>query len=176
MRSLVVFGGRVSDTNRRIVEDGFVAALTKHGVRAIPSYTLLPQLPSKDEARAALKQVGTDGFLVATLRGIHEQTTIYGGGGYNGGFWGGYYGTGWAGAPTQITTDQYVNFETSLWDGQGDGKLVWSALTETSNPSSRADFMSSLLNKVIPALTQAGLLPPEQGNAVSYAPVLVRQQ
>jgi len=171
MRNLVVFGGNLNATNRRTLEDGFVSALAMHGVRATASYRLFPnELPPKEEARAAVKQIGADGVLVSTMKGVNEKVTVVPGSV----FWGGFYGPGWGGPvwdPGYIVTDDYVRFETSLWDPTGDGRMVWSAVTQTENPRSGRDFVSSLTKSVTSALVKAGLLPrPTEGNAVSYAP------
>jgi hypothetical protein len=56
--------------------------------------------------------------------------------------------------------DAFVKFETSVWDAS-EGKLVWSAVTETENPTSSHDFVKSLLKSVLPALTNAGIVPPK---------------
>jgi hypothetical protein len=162
MRNMLIVGGKMEPTNRRTVEDAFVTALAKRGVHATPSYEMFPgALPSKDEARNAVLKQGIDGVLVANERGIKETTTIVPGA-YNSGFWGGYYG-GWGTySPGYLQTDAYVKFETSVWDAN-QGKLVWSAVTETENPTSGKDFLKSLLKSVLPAMTTAGILPPKSG-------------
>lgn len=119
-----------------------------------------------------MQQAGVDGVIVASMKGVHERQT-YVPGTYEGGFWNDYYGPGWGGAwdPGYVVTDQFVKFETSLWDPSGSGKMVWSAVTQTENPSSGKDFASSLTKSVIPAMTQGGFLPPAtKDKAVSYAP------
>ena len=171
MKNFFIFGGRLNATNRRTLEDGFVAALTARGVRATPSYTLFPgDYPSKEEARSAVQGGGYDGLLVASMRGANEQEYVPGV--YTGGFWDGYYGPGWGGAwdPGYVVTEEVVKFQTSLWDARGQGKLVWSAITETENPTSGKDFVSSLTGSVVPALAKAGFLPPQGGKNVSYSP------
>jgi hypothetical protein len=178
VKNVVVFGGRLDDTNRRTLEDGFVTALTAHAVRATPSYKLFPgPLPSKDEARAALQQAGVDGALVSSLRAVTEKATYIEGGP---GFWGGFYGPGWGGPvyyPGYIVTEPVVRFETTLWELRESGKVIWSASTQTDNPSSGKDFVSSLTKKVIPEMVNAGVLPPPiSGTQVSYAPSLLRSQ
>jgi hypothetical protein len=65
-------------------------------------------------------------------------------------------------------TDQFVNFETTLWN-PSTGRMVWSAVTQTENPSSGANFVSSLTGKIVPSLAQAGFIPPKQGAPVSLA-------
>ncbi len=167
MKNLLVFGGRMNQTNRRTLEDGFVSALSAHGVHATASYVLFPgDVPNKEQARTAAQQAGVDGVLVAVMRGAHDRATIVPGA-YPDGFWGYYggYGSGWAGDTGQVVVDTFVKFETSLWDSRGDGKMVWSAVTQTENPSSGPDFVRSLTKDVIPAMTKAGFLPVA---AVSY--------
>ena len=175
MHNIVVFAGRLNETNRRTLEDNLVSGLSARGVRAIASYQLFPgTLPSKDEARSAIQQAGADGVLVSSMHGVSERTT-YVPGTYDGGFWSGYYGPGWGGVydPGYVMTDQFVKFETTLWDPRGDGKMVWSAVTQTENPSSGAAFATSLSKTVMTALTKAGFLPTaptENGKpAVSYS-------
>jgi hypothetical protein len=180
LRTIVVFGGRMEETNRRTLEDGFVSALTTHGVRATPSYKLFPgTLPGKDEARAALHQAGVEGALVSSLRNVTERATYVEGGP---GFWGGFYGPGWGGPvyyPGYVVTEPVVTFETSLWDlreGGQEGKVIWSAKTQTDNPSSGKDFVSSLTKEVVPSMVKAGMLPPAiPGAQVSFAPRLHSQ-
>ncbi len=169
MTNIVVVGARMTDTSRRTLEDGFVAALATHGVRATQSYHLLPdQIPSANDARAALRKGGFDGALVSTPRGVKEQVTVIPGGGFYD-----YWGPMWAGAPGYVETDQFVKFETTIWD-PNTGKMVWSALTQTENPSSGRDFITSLVKKVVPSMGAAGLIPPA-GQAVSYAPRMSTQ-
>jgi hypothetical protein len=172
MKNMVVFGGRLDETNRRTLEDAFVSALENHGVRATASYRMFPgALPSTEVAQSAMHKAGVDGALVSSMRGTSEKTRFVPGT-YSGDFWYGYYGPGWGGVldPGYVVTDEFVNFETSLWDTRGNGKLVWSAVTQTKNPKSARDFASSLVRDVVRALATAGFLPvADQGNAVPYA-------
>ena len=73
---------------------------------------------------------------------------------------GGYYGAGgWGWNSGYITTDTHVNFEVTLWDTHGDGKMLWSSTTTTLNPSDGKDFADSLAKNVIPNLMKDGFLP-----------------
>ncbi len=173
MRNVVVFGGRLDATNRRTLEDAFVSALSARGVHATASYNLFPaELPSRNQAQAVMHEAGVDGVLVASMRGVKEKQT-YVPGGYDVGFWSGFYGPGWGAAwdPGYVVTDEFVKFETSLWDPSGNGKMVWSAITQTENPSSGKDFASSLTKRTVAAMARAGFFPPElREKALSYAP------
>jgi hypothetical protein len=168
MKNLVIVGAKMSDTNRRTLEDNFTSALSARGIRATQSYRLLPAaVPSVEEARAALKMGGFDGALVATPRGVKEEVKVIPGGGFYD-----YWGPTWSGPSDYVQTDEFVRFETTLWDPRDGGKMVWSALTQTVNPSSGKNFVLSLVNKVVPNLVQAGLISPATapGEPVSYAP------
>ncbi|HZU85777.1 MAG TPA: hypothetical protein VE987_22785 [Polyangiaceae bacterium] len=170
VKSVVVFGGRMSDANRRVVEDGLAGAVAEHGVRATPSYAMFPgALPSEDVARRAVLDGGYDGVLVSTMRGVTERTTLDGDMQYSR-LWGGYYGPYWGSTwePGYADTDTYVKFETTLWDPRTGG-MIWSDLTQTENPISTPDFVKSLIKNVVPAMEKAGLLPPVSAGApVSY--------
>ena len=45
----------------------------------------------------------------------------------------------------------------------------WSAITQTENPTSGHDFVSSLTKTVVPSLAKAGFIPYAQGQPVSLA-------
>ena len=168
MKNIAVFGGRVNETDRRTLEDGYVAALASYGVHATPSYSLFPQgqVPKDQSAvRTVLQQGGYDGALVSTLKGVSEQVLVAPDAGWDTGFYGAFWGPG---APVYAQTDQFVKFETTLWNPNS-GKMVWSAITQTENPTSGPNFVSSLTGKIVPSLAQAGLIPARQGAPVSLA-------
>jgi hypothetical protein len=160
MRKMFVFGGLKSETNRRSLEDGFAASLARHGVQATPSYSVFPTLQVDREAvRQYLKSQNYDGALVVKFEGLQTQTRVEPGAGF------GYYYGGLWGPDYYVETDQYVKVETSLWDARTD-KLIWSAVSQTENPSSSSDAISSVVTKITSSLTEAGFIP--QTPAVAY--------
>jgi hypothetical protein len=165
MRTIIVFGAHMDEANRRVLEDGFVAELGRHGVAARPSYILFPgDPPSRDKAREVVRAAGFEGILVATMKNVRERET-YVPGAYGGGFWSSYYGAGWGlYSPGYVTTDEVVSFETTLWDTRAEDRLVWATFTETINPSSGQDFVRSLTKKVLEELEKGRLVLPEKDN------------
>jgi hypothetical protein len=162
MKNAAVFAGRVTSTDRHTLEDGFVEALAAYGVRATPSYAIFPESqvpPDPTSVQATLKTSGYDGALVSTMQGVSERITIDQGVDWAGGFYGAYWGPG---APVYAETDQFVKFETTVWNVTA-GKMVWSALTQTENPRSGRDFVSSLTKTVIPSIARARLIPSKAG-------------
>jgi hypothetical protein len=153
MKSVAIFAGGVNSADRRTIEDGYVAALATYGVRATPSYTIFPQGEVPQDlatVRSALQQAGYDSALVSTLQGDTDPVHIAPGARFNGGSYG-YMGP-------EYIPDQFVKVETTLWSPQT-GKTVWSAVTDTENPRSSRNFVSSLTGKIVPSLSQAGLIP-----------------
>lgn len=156
--SMLVFAVRMDEANRRVLEDTFVADLQRRGVRAAPSYVLFPgELPPMDAARRQVSEAHYEGILVLKLRGVRDETRYVP---TATGFWSGYYG-GWGyyGSPGSVVTDETVIFETTLWDLRAEDRLLWTARTETLNPTNGTDFAISLKRAVNPELTKQGLLP-----------------
>jgi len=119
---------------RRTFEDQFVRLLEAKGVRAIASYTLIPEdgeVP-RERLAEAVKESGVKGVLVTRL--VNVQTQVYvapnDGPPYYGFY--GYYSWAWGGlydAPA-IYGYNVVVAETNLFDATKD-TLIWSGTTET---------------------------------------------
>jgi hypothetical protein len=160
MHKLVVMASKMDEANRRVLEDTFVAGLRARGVDAIPAYKLFPEgVPDRAKAEQAVESIGADGVLVATFRGSHEVQT------YTPGIvTPGYYAWGYASYadyyPGYVSTDVFVRLETTLWDARAANTVVWSGLTNTANPSTGRDFVDSVSATVLPALANAGFIPP----------------
>lgn len=158
LKKVIVLAILPTDGARRTLEDAFASTLTAQGVPATASYHLFPgDTIDRDAARSKVLNEGYDAVLVSRATGREQQTTYTGGTSY----WGGYYGA-WGGAYSTGTTmtTEYVTFENSIWNPEGEGKLIWSGNTETMNPNSGSKFASSLVGKIMPELTKAGLVPP----------------
>jgi len=151
MKKVVVIGLRVEPATRHVLEDRFVSDLAAQGVQSAPSYSIFgEQLPDKETARATLARGGYDGALVLRLQRVDEKPSYATPPS-------GPFGATTAYDPGYIVTDEIVSFETSLWDMR-DGSRVWTANTQTQNPSSGGDIAKSISKKVLPALTKQGFL------------------
>jgi len=159
MKSIIVFGAQMDEANRRSLEDALVAELGKRNVRAMPSYAVFPgQPPDPEKARAKVSELGFEGILVMRLKNIAERATYVPS--YSGSFWSAYYGPGWWGGPGYVVADQIVTFESTLWDTRAEDKLVWAALTRTTNPTAGRSYIGSLVNAVLPKLQDGRFIPP----------------
>jgi hypothetical protein len=162
LHKVMVIGRVNNEANRRTLEDSYVSSLSQHGVQAMASYHAFQDAhPDKNAVQQYLTGEGYDGALITMYKGMRTQTYVtpsvdfYG---YYGGYWDqGYY----------TETDQYVKVETSLWDARS-AKLIWTASSETENPSSAQDAISSVVSTITKSLTDAHLIGPAR--AVSQAP------
>lgn len=156
LKTWVVFAGRLDEPNRHALEDRFVRELARHGVRAVASYRILPNqiiLPDKVEARETLDHAGYQVALVAAARGANQPAT-YAAASWSGGFWSDFYGPGWGApwSPDYGLPDDNVDFETTLWDLRGDGRMIWSAVARTDNPRDGKGFAKSVVEAIVPTL------------------------
>jgi hypothetical protein len=153
VRSVMVMAAVRDTTNRRLTEDRLAAALGAVGVKAVPSYTVLPQdgPVAEESLHRAVTQAGVSHALVTRVINVSTQVNVspgmvmgpaWGPGwGWHSGWgpgWGGfagYYNTMWATSiPPQVTTTQNVHADTRLFDA-ANANVLWSAATTTATGS-----------------------------------------
>ncbi len=165
-QKIFVIGVGENDTNRRLFEDRFAAALSGKGGVASPSYGALPHSERLTEAqiRGAIQGGSFDGVVVTRLLGVEEKTEYVPPRTYTvprhyGGYYG-YYGSSWdvVHEPGYYQTHTIVRLETNLYD-VGTGELVWSGQSETFNPSSLTDIIDSVTKAVAKRLRKESLIP-----------------
>jgi hypothetical protein len=154
---------------RRSAEVAMANEIRRRGGQAVESYTILPADAAADTARArqVLTQQGVDAVLVMRVVGKDQQisytpgTTMYVGGPYYGSTWG-YWGHGWGAAysPGYLQTDVIVSVE-SLVYSVSQGRLLWAAQSETTNPEDVESFVGELVSAVGADLRQKGLIKPK---------------
>lgn len=88
------------EVTRRNAEDVLAREITHYGAKGVPMYTLMKEAPLENEAaaRAAIEAAGVKGAVVMRPMGTKTTTEteeVYSSPMY-GGYWGGYYGHGWA--------------------------------------------------------------------------------
>jgi hypothetical protein len=165
LNSVLVVTLRKSPTSRRLWEDGFVASLKRHGVKATPSYQLFPgAAPDTAALIDAVRSRGFDGLLVAHEVSATNETH------YVSGYltaepvaylspWTGHYYSYYARvyAPGYLETDHVVRYETEVYETREGGQLVWSGTTESINPASGAQVNKEIAHVVVPELINSGV-------------------
>lgn len=161
LRNVLVVGNAQSEVARRAYEDAMSARLAEIGVRAEPSYRLLPGERLEREAIArAVATGGHDGLIAARLVGVDQRARYVSTGPVGGPYagwrsWGGFTETGY------VKVDQIARIETQVWSVAGEGTMIWGGSSETVNPREIPKLASSLADATVGALQKAGVLPGE---------------
>ncbi len=158
-KRIFVVGSSAGDvTTRRVLEDVVVAKLKAGGVEALPGWRFLANDGPADEATfaAAVAKSGADAMLMVRLLRVETQTTVWPPMGPRFG-WYGFY-SGWYAYP-DVTQSQIVVIETTLFDVRSQ-RIVWSATSETLNPSSVHKDAPPFADVILAALRKDSVLPP----------------
>ena len=144
-------------TARRVLEDVMVAKLRAGGVEAVPGWQYLSDAPMDEAAfAAAVAKSGADAMLMVRLLGIETQTTVWPPMGPRIGWYGMY--SGWYTAYPDVTQSQIAVIETTLFDVKS-RRVIWSATSETLNPTSVQKDAPAFADVVLGALRKDALLP-----------------
>lgn len=129
--------------------------------QAVASYTLMPsQELNENEFKQAVEKSGVEAVVI--MRPVADrQETRYVPGSYPpayGTYWG-YYG--WAYpvvySPGYFTQDRIVGVETTVYD-TSDGKLVWSGVSETTNPGNTEKLVADTAKAVRGVMRKYGFI------------------
>jgi hypothetical protein len=177
IRSVMVMAAVRDSTNRRITEDRMVAALTTAGVKAVQSYTLLPEdgPVSEDRLRRVVLDAGVSHAMVSRIINVTTQVNVspgmvmgpawgpgWGWGGGWGPGWGGmagYYNTMWATTiPPTVTTTQNVHVDTRVFDTKT-AAVLWSAATTTSTGYNTVpQLIDQFVQLIVTTMTKDGVI------------------
>ena len=145
LKKILVIGLSHDAVNRRFFEDEFSREFSASGVKAVPSYTILPNPEDhedKEKLERKVKEAGIDGVLIAELKSVDKEDKYvpprmdWVPGPVYGGYHGYYYPTyRQVYSPGYTKSDTIARVETRLF-ATDKNQLVWGARTETVNPDS----------------------------------------
>lgn len=157
-KKLLVIGMSTNVAARATVEDELVYYMRLKGINAVSASSVLPPdraivSEPQEVKKQKLQQEGFDGvFAISLLEKKDETKYVQGSSAYAPAtFYGGYYGSFYSYYPYMYSNvyqpGYYVASETiflnsSLFDVDS-GKLLWSAQSETTDPSSLDNFANS---------------------------------
>lgn len=165
MSSLVVVGVSKQASVRRVFEDEFAAQLRLQGVRAVPSYTLVPEDGpiDKDVLRNAVDSTNADAVIITRLIKVENKVTVTQPGPplaarYDPYYYG-FYSRAWIGYYEPPIVQQYdvVTAETTVFV-KDRAEPVWSGTTETFAPSDLKKETTGFAKVVIKALAEENLI------------------
>jgi len=139
---------------RRTAEDKMVAQLAARGVHAVPSYHVLAddQMSSEQraEAKRKLAEAGFDGVI--TMRLVLRDQSQHGSTFDD--FWGSPWSTGYA---SYGYNELVVRIETNLYS-LADNRLLWSALSQTVDPSGAPMVIDETTAVVVNQMQREGVI------------------
>ena len=169
MHKILVVAMRKDQLRRRMWEDAIVAALSERqaGTQAIASYQLFPiNAPDTSALQENSKEQGFDGVLVLarvehdiltsnvpgyiTTEPVTEYTPRWN-------IYVTYYEAVYH--PGYTDTSTVVSVRADLLLARENGRLVWSATSESVDPSSAAQFRSAVADNVADQLKKVKLVP-----------------
>ena len=148
---------------RMSVEEAVSRELTSRGSAGVAAYRTIPAelLKDPDKTRAWFERTGVAGVVVLRVLSVDKEmvssavvwSTMY----YQD--FNNYYATGWGtvtpiGPKRQITT---IAVETLLFD-VAEGRLVWGAVTESTNPKNVQTYIAGLAGEIARQLQREGLV------------------
>ncbi len=159
-----------NNTKRREWEDAVVNSLKSNGVKAHPSYKDFPKdIPDSSNLSSYL---GNKFDAVLMVHKVNEEirkyrtpgfATIYPVVAIHGHFFHSYsriYREVYV--PGRIEKEKVYQLETSVYEPSEDGRLIWSAVTETRSPSSTKEFSRDVLEVLIPNMRAFGIIPGQK--------------
>jgi hypothetical protein len=168
VHKVMVIAVRKTPVNRRLWEDEMVKAIKQRRVTATPSYALWPEdVPDTQSVVARLRADGYDGAIVTHRLSTEEReryvpgytttapTTAYQP------YWGTYvtyYNQVYQ--PGYVENEKVVTIETQVWvKGGQHGRMVWSGLSESVDPTSAQQVSEELTGLIVPQLVKKRILP-----------------
>ena len=147
-----------SPVKRRVAED----EVSKLSEVLYQSYLIFPDEASVENEEALKRKIEQEGYeAIVTMRLIdqNKQTSYVPGSytgsywGYHRGYWGGYYNPGY------YKEDSYYAIETQVFSLK-EGKLVWSGITSTVNPSQIDKTIREVATLTLKQMQRDGFIHP----------------
>lgn len=167
LKKILVVGMSADMANRRMFEDSLVVSLQGYKIEATPSFRVLPEGKiSEDEFRAKVKEGGYDGVIITRLVDVREKTEYvpptasvgvsYGGWGPYWSGYGGWYSTVYS--PGYMINTTVVRLQTRLWSTAGDGKPIWTGVSDSADPREIGTLSKEVSFMVVRDLSRNGLI------------------
>ncbi|OGV24316.1 MAG: hypothetical protein A3J84_02045 [Ignavibacteria bacterium RIFOXYA2_FULL_37_17] len=151
-------------TKRRIWEKSFVDELTAKGIKATGSYHYYPNEAPAEKDIPELFKNKFDGIVLIQkvseeVRKYRVPGSIY----YEP--WGFRRWYGWRYSrvyvPGYVDKERITQLEISVWEPSEDGKMIWSALTETINSDLPQNFSKEISSLIIPKMISDRIILPK---------------
>ena len=163
---ILVIGVAKQPDRRKFYEDEFARQLTRHGIMAIASHTIIPRdkMQDKETIVKSIEGLNVDGVIVTRLQGIKEQKEVPHGktyqvpyGYYNNMY--DYYDNSFSTAPSRsyAETHEYLQLESNLYDAESE-MLAYTITTDTFIRQKFESRITAYIETVVQQLKKNSLL------------------
>jgi hypothetical protein len=161
-KKILVFGMAGKEWKKKVYENEFGTVLKKYNVKAVIAWQVLPKGEELtiETFEKYFKDQNIDAVLVTRETGESTEETLYGGGtsfvamGFNG-F---YISTSPIyRVPGYLSEEKIIYMDTKLFETK-EGKLVWSATSQSYEPKSTSEIITTVSRMVVDELYQQGFI------------------
>jgi hypothetical protein len=168
-QNILVLGINGKVENRAEFEDQLSAAITRPGIQAIPSYSLLPRPGSTPidmkQLRDVVRGQNIDAIVASRLIKVNKTVTYIPGQAYvpypyYGTFYG-YYGAIYpvVYSPDYLRVDKTAQIETNFYSAaKPDGELIWTGTSDTVNPQSPLKAIDAIAKLIVQQLEKEKII------------------
>jgi hypothetical protein len=168
-KNILVLGINGKAANRPEFEDQLSAGITRPGIVAIPSYSLLPRPNSTpldmNQLRDVVQGQNIDAIVASRLIKIKKSVTeipgqVYTPYPYYNSFYG-YYGTIYPEvySPDYLRVERTAQIETNFYSTlKPDGELIWTGTSDTMNPQSPLKAIDAVAKIIVQQLEKEKII------------------
>ena len=168
-QNILVLGINGKVENRAEFEDQLSAAITRPGITAIPSYSLLPRPNSTaidmNQLRDVIRGQNIDAVVASRLVKVDKKVTYIAGQAYvpypyYNTFYG-YYGAIYpvVYSPDYLRVDKTAQIETNFYStSKPDGELIWTGTSDTVNPRSPLKAIDAVAKLIVEQLEKEKII------------------
>jgi hypothetical protein len=162
-KKILVLGLAKDEWKRKVYENEFRSQLLTHNVEVLMAWQELPkgEQLSRETFEKYFREKNVDAILVAIEGGESMDKTLYGGAGSSHvyvGFHGFYASTASFYYNSEfLAEEKIVHMRTNLYETT-EGKIIWSAKSQSFEPSSTGDVVKAVSRNVVFELNQQGYI------------------
>jgi hypothetical protein len=164
VKKVMVIGIGENDLRIKSFEDQFGRKFLARKLEVVHGSSVIPRdTVSRDELARLVRETGSDLAITSRLVGMEKETEYVPGSSYYapvGGYsFTPYYYSSYAMVhdPGYMVTYKIYKVETNVYD-VATGKMVWSGLSETTDPANAQDAIESMGNRVVNELAMAKII------------------
>jgi hypothetical protein len=167
--NILVLGINGKVENRAEFEDQLSTAITRPGIQAIPSYSLLPRPNSTpldmSQLRDVIRGQNIDAVVASRLVKVDKKVTYIPGQAYTPypyyntfyGYYGAIYPVVYS--PDYLRVDKTAQIETNFYStSKPDGELIWTGTSDTVNPRSPLKAIDAVAKLIVQQLEKEKII------------------